>query len=365
MKSCYSVNSPSDIGQLLQESRNQWLNTTRRWVEVLTVDPSPPIGCSPKDVIWRKNKSKLYRYRNFSGIRFRTPVLFVYALINKPYILDLTPGMSIIEYLVERGFDVYLLDWGQFYWEDRNLGFADLVHDYIRQAVIRVARTSGSEEISLVGYCMGGTLSTMYTALYAKPRIRNLIYIASPLDFEEAGIAGRRMQSPGFDVDRVVETLGLIPRDLVDCGLRMLNPVNNYIGTYSRLWRMLDDGGSVEAWKLLNKWMIDGINFPGQAFRDWVKDFYQNNALIQDQIYVRGQRVELSRIQSNILALSGLRDHIVAPHQTTNALAHFGSQETECRQYKVGHGGLVFGKVAREQVFPDVAAWLAEKSESV
>lgn len=365
MKYTLQAKSPADIGALLQEGQDRWLQVTKRWLEILTLDPSPQTGCSPKDVIWRKNKAKLYRYHHTVLRRYKTPVLFLYALINRAYILDITPGMSMVEYLVNEGFDVYMLEWGDFDWEDRKLSFAELIYDYIARAVRRVAVESESEEISLIGYCMGGTMATMYAALFEQPKIRNLVYIASPLDFSNAGISSIWLAAPAFNPDRVADTFQLIPRDFIDMGTKMLNPVNNYLGTYTRLWRLLDEGLSVHAWKVLNKWMNDGINFPGEAYRQWIKEFYQENRLIKNQIVLRGRTVHLQRIKSNLLALVGERDHIVLPDQTAAALEYLGSKEKSYYEFPVGHGGLVFGSVARDQVFPLLANWLRERSEGM
>ncbi|NSW92928.1 MAG: alpha/beta fold hydrolase [Firmicutes bacterium] len=365
MKYTMRAKSPTEIGALLQEGQERWLQVTKRWLEILTLDPRPQTGCTPKDIIWRKNKSKLYHYHSSVGRKYRTPVLFIYALINRAYILDLTPGMSIVEYLVDDGFDVYMLEWGDFNWEDRNLSFADLVFDYIAQAVKRVTAEAESENLTIIGYCMGGTMATMYTALFEKPRVQNLIYIATPVDFTDAGISSIWLAAPAFNADRVADTFQLIPRDFIDMGTRMLNPVNNYLGTYTRLWKLLDEGLSVHSWKVLNKWMSDGINFPGEAYRQWIKEFYQENRLVKNQIVLRGRTVHLQRIKSNLLALVGQRDHIVLPHQTAAALEYLGSREKTYLEFPVGHGGLVFGKAAREQVFPTVAEWLRNRSEKL
>ena len=163
--------SPDEVGALLQENYDRMLDSSRKWAELLTFDPDPQTGMTPKDVVWRKNKARLYRYVNNQGIKHKTPLLMIYALINKPYILDLIPGMSLVEYLVEQGFDVYMLDWGDWEWEDRDLSFCDLIDNYITRAVRKVAQISESSEISLLGYCMGGTITTMYASLYPEPLI--------------------------------------------------------------------------------------------------------------------------------------------------------------------------------------------------
>lgn len=355
--------SANDFGEFLSKKQKQWIDTTLRWQEVLSYDPQPATGCSPREVLWSKNKSQLYHYRFTTERKYRTPIILIYALINKPYVLDLVPGFSLVEHLVNEGFDVYLLDWGEFEWEDRDLTYADFICDYIAPSVKKAARNAGSKEVNIIGYCMGGTMTTLYAALFEKPVLKNLVYLAAPIDFSGAGTYDVWLKAPGYDPDRIADTLELIPKEFIDWGTRMLNPLANYWGTYTRLWKTIEEGKSIEFWKSLNKWAGDNINFPGGAYRDWIRDFYQGNKLIKNQVIVRGQRVQLQKIRSNILALVGLRDHIVMPHQTAAALSYLGGTDKTYLEYPVGHGGLVLGSTARDEVFPVISDWLIERSE--
>jgi len=354
--------SAADVGMEIQQSYDRLLDTTRKWIDILHFDPLLETGLTPKDIVWRKNKSRLYRYVNHKGYKHRTPILMLYALINKAYILDLRPGMSLVEYLVDQGFDVYLLDWGEFDWEDRDLSFSQLIVDYISRAVYKVCQYSNVNELSILGYCMGGTMATMYASLYPQPRIKNMIYVAAPIDFEDAGLSSIWLKASVFDVDKVTDTFSLIPKEFVDLGLKMLNPVNNFVATYTRLWKAIDEGVSIEAWKALNKWVDDNINFPGKAYREWVKYLYQENALVKDEFIINGRKVVLSNIDAALLVLTGKTDHIVLPQQSTPILELSSSQDKTNLQYPVGHGGLVFGSRARNEVYPTIAEWLAQRS---
>src|SRR5919202_6166950 len=140
-------------------------------------------GQTPKEVVWTKNKAKLYRYEPYREKKYPVPILMVYALINRPYVLDLLPGNSFIEYLVNEGFDVYLLDWGIPGDEDQDLDVENYILDYLPRAVKKVLRTSGAEEFTLFGYCMGGTMAAMYAALFPDKPLKNLVPLAAPFDF--------------------------------------------------------------------------------------------------------------------------------------------------------------------------------------
>lgn len=354
--------SPEEVGSQLQKNMERLMESTRRWAQILAYDPQPQTGMTPKDIVWRKNKARLYRYIAPEGIQYQTPILFIYALINKPYILDLIPGMSLIEHMVNQGFDVYLLDWGEFQWEDRHLSFTDLVYDYIARAVAKVVQISGCDQVSLAGYCMGGTITTIYAALFDTPKIRNILYLAAPIDFEDLGLSSIWLKAPEFDPDKVADTFQLVPKHFIDTGVKMLRPVRNFWGTYTRLWKSIDEGTPIEAWKALNKWVNDNVNFPGNAYRQWIKDFYQENKLMKGQLRIKGQVVDMNSITASLLVLAGEKDHLVLPHQTEGIIKHSSSQDKTFEVFPVGHGGLVFGNYAKNNVYPVISQWLAQRS---
>jgi len=155
----------------------------RTGMQIILEGAKADTGQTPKEVIWTKNKAKLYRYEPMAEKRFPVPILIIYALINRPYVLDLMPGNSFIEYMVKHGFDVFMLDWGTPGDEDKKLSFEDYVLDYIPRAVKKVLRATGTEEISLLGYCMGGTMTAMYSALFPDKPLRNLVLLTAPIDF--------------------------------------------------------------------------------------------------------------------------------------------------------------------------------------
>jgi len=352
-----------DADTIWQEFSTRMLADTCKCLDIINLEPYPETGVTPKKVVWRKNKSRLYRYISpYKEYTYKTPLLMIYALINKAYILDLAPGMSVVEHLVQQGFDVYLLDWGEFAWEDRNLSFADLVHNYIARAVDKVLELSGSQQLSMLGYCMGGTMNAMYAGLKKHPEIKNMVFLATPIDFADSATAGKWLNSSGFDIDRICNSLQLIPSKFIDIGVKMLRPVDNFWGTYTRLWKSVNEGKPYYNWKLLDKWLNDNINFPGAAFHQWVKDLYQGNKLVKDEFYLDYDLVKLSNIESSLLVLAGEKDHLVLPEQTTAVLDKANSADKTYAPFPVGHGGLVFGSLAQKEVYPYLAHWLAERS---
>ncbi|MEC1740734.1 class III poly(R)-hydroxyalkanoic acid synthase subunit PhaC [Schinkia azotoformans] len=334
----------------------------KRAFEIMLTEAEPEVGLTPKEVIWTKNKTKLYRYISNQPTKHKTPFLMVYALINKPYILDITPGFSLVEYLVNRGFDVYLLDWGTPGEEDKHMKLDDYILDYIPKAVKKVLKTSGADEISMLGYCMGGTMTSVFASLHPELPIKNLVFMASPFDFENTGLYGRMLDERYFNVDKVVETYGNVPPEMIDFGNKMLKPMTNFYGPYVSLMDRSQNQRFVDSWKLMQKWLTDGIPFPGEAYRQWIREFYQQNKLIKGELVVRGRKVDLSKIKANVLNISAEKDLIAMPHQVEALMDAVSSEDKQYVCISTGHISITFGPKAVRETFPTIADWLEERS---
>jgi polyhydroxyalkanoate synthase len=342
----------------------EFTQVAREGLRVLLEGPAIETGASPKEVIWSKNKARLYRYVSPTGARFPTPLLLVYALINRPYILDLLPGNSFVEYLTRQGFAVYLLDWGTPGEEDRSLTFDDYILDYLATAVHKVLRAAHAERLSLFGYCMGGTMAAIYAALHPAPQLRNLILLSAPIDFapEHSGMLGVWLRDPHLDVEHLAAAFGNIPAELIDLGTKMLKPVNNYVGSTVTLWERLATRTPVQTWLAMHKWINDGVPFAGAAFRQWVQCFYQRNELVAAELRLRGRQVDLAAVTCPVLAIAGRRDHICLPAQVEAITRAVASADKELLTLDAGHVGLLTGADARTRLWPAVRGWLAARS---
>ncbi|MFJ8066284.1 class III poly(R)-hydroxyalkanoic acid synthase subunit PhaC [Psychrobacillus sp. NPDC096426] len=335
----------------------------KRLTEVISSDAEPEVGQTPKEVIWSKNKTKLYRYQPAIKKTNKVPILMIYALINKPYILDLYPGNSLIEHLTNKGHDVYLLDWGTPGYEDRHMKLDDYIIDYIPRAVNKVLKTSKAKDITLLGYCMGGTMTAIFTALYPQLPIRNLILMTSPIDFKDAGLYSNWLDKRYFQLDKLVDTLGNIPFELIDFGNKLLSPISNIYGPYVSLADRVENENFVLNWKLMQKWLNDGIPFPGESYRQWIRDFYQDNKLINDQLVVRGRKVELANIKANLLNISATRDNIALPQQIAPLNDKVSSKNKTLHIVETGHVSVVTGRKAINEIHPYIEKWLTDNSK--
>ncbi len=341
------------------------LQKYRAGMEIILEGAKAETGQTPKEVVWTKNKAKLYHYEPTATDELPVPILLVYALINRPYVLDLMPGNSLVEYLVGRGLDVYMLDWGIPGDEDKHLSFEHYVLDYIPQAVKKMLKNSHAEEFTLMGYCMGGTITAMYAALFPGKPLRNLILLTAPIDFtpDEMGLFGLWTSEKYFNPDRIVEAFGNVPGDLIDTGNRMLKPVTNYVGSYVTMWDRIMQGKAMDTWLAMNKWVNDGIPFPGEAFRQWIREFYQQNRLVKGAIKLRGRRVDLANITCPLLSIARKKDHICTLSQAEAIMKLVSSKDKEFYVLDAGHVGLLTGSDAKRGLWPKLDSWLELRSK--
>lgn len=326
-----------------------------------------PIAQTPKEVVWTLNKAKLYRYVPVLPEEklHKTPFLLVFALMNRPYILDLRPGHSFVEFMLHHGYDVYLLDWGAPGIEDKDLKFDDYCLEYMPRAIRKMKEVSGSEEFSLLGWCIGAILTTIYAALRPDDGLRNLILLTAPLDFshKEDITFARWVDERYFDLDKVLNTFGNMPPEMIEYGAKALKPVENYIGNYLRLWDNLDNPQVIDAWHAMNTWVTDNIPLAGGAFRQLIVDLYRNNRLIEGTLTIRGERVDLSHLRAKLLTVIAEADHITPPCQTESVMTKVGSTDKTIMRIPGGHIGIMAGSGASKRTWPQIDNWLAQRSE--
>jgi polyhydroxyalkanoate synthase len=319
-----------------------------------------PVGLTPKELVWRKNKARLYRYIRSEPATHKTPIFLVLPLINRAYILDLRPGASFVEFLLGQGFDVFLIDWGTPGDEDRALDVTMLVTRYLPRAAKAIQRATGSEQMTVLGYCIGGTLATCFAAL--NPQItRNLVLLTAPLDFSDAGQFGRLTKQGVFPVDRLTDTFPIIPGQLPEVGSKLLNPTASYLGTYRQLWdKLADPTFDVVGWQAMYRWVNDSVPFAGAAFHQWIVEFYQENRLSRDILEMDGRRVLLADITCPVLNIAATRDAI-APRPTTSIVTErVASADASEILVEGGHVGIVVGRSASKNLWPKVGVWLSE-----
>jgi len=358
--------APASDGGPAADSVARWREELDRALRRLqnlprVVDPvEPRVGQTPREEIYKKNKSRLYRYR--SARTYRVPLLFVPNLgISRPYIFDLLPGASFIEHMTRQGFDFYLLDWGVFGPEDNDLTLEACVTRILPRMVQKTLESSGAGELSILGYCMGAPLSAAFLGAFPDAPVRNFIDMAGPIDFSKIGLFGLWLDRKYFDVDRLVDTLGAVPADMVRVGFKLLKPTMD-LSTGLNLWWNLWNEQYVEGFRALNRWANEYVAFPGEFFRQWVRDFYQDNRLIRGTLVLDGRPVDLRAIRCPLLVIGAREDYIAPPASVRALVDAVSSRDKEYLELPGGHISLIAGRGAARHCWPRVSGWLAPRS---
>jgi polyhydroxyalkanoate synthase len=336
-------------------------------IKIATGKQRAKVAQTPKEAIWTLNKTTLYYYYPQAPAekRKRVPLLLVFALINKPYIFDLRPGNSFVEYMVQQGYNVYLIDWGAPGPEDTHLTFEDYALEYLPRAVRRMQMHSGQRDFSMLACCIGATLAAIYAAMRPDDGLRNLILLTAPIDFsnkEAIGPFPKWLKEEYFNLDAILEQTGNYPGEMIDIGSKLLKPVENLIGNYLRLLDNLDDPKIVESWQAMNTWVSDGVPFAGAAYRQLVVDLYRENRLMNGTWIMRGRPVNLGNIKASLLNIIARQDHIVPPCQSETILDRVSSTDKHQIIMPGGHIGIMAGSGARRGLWPQIDAWLADRS---
>ena len=335
------------------------------YTNILLTTGDANVGVTPKEVVWTHRETTLYRYRS-SKRRYRVPILLVFALINRPDIFDLRPGSSLVEYLLDEGFDVFLVDWGYPDEEDADMGLDEFVCDELGWAVRETVRAAGVEELTLMGWCIGATLCAMYCGLDPGGRrvpVKNLVELTMPIDGRQS-LYGKWVGDEDFDVERVGELYGSLPGGSIDFANKMMKPVTNFWTTYRRLWDNVQQGTAQrQAYQTMAKWVADNPSFPGKAWSEWIKLMYRDAGLLRGRVRLRDRLVDLRRIDQSVLVITAGADHIAPLPGTMPFFDLISSEDVEHLARPGGHIGLIAGSAARKELWPSISEWLAARSE--
>jgi polyhydroxyalkanoate synthase subunit PhaC len=316
------------------------------------------VGPTPKEIVWRKGRTELWRYRN-EQIRVSPPLLIVYSLFNRSYILDLQPGNSFVEHLLNAGFDVHLLDFGIPDERDAGNTLDDYADEYLPAAVDRVRQVAQDEQVNMLGYCFGGVLSVLYAAHHLDAPLRSLTALTTPADFQRLGQLGDLLSS-GLDITTVLDADGNVSADVILQGFRTLRPTSE-ITQYVDLWERLWSDEYVAAYQAMTGWATEQVPLPGGVARQIV-EMVRENPLMTERLVVGGDRVRLSDIAFPFLHVLASRDHIIPESAAGPLIGLVGSRDKQELRLDAGHVGLLVGKTAAKTTLPTIIDFLKQRS---
>ena len=313
------------------------------------------IATTPHEVVYQEDRVKLKYYKPAQS-RFKTPLLVVYALINRETMLDLQPGRSVVQNLLAEGFDLYMIDWGYPTRMDRYLTIGDHVNGYIDNVVDFIRQRHGVSKIYIMGVCMGGTFSVMYSALHPH-KVKNLITTVTPSNFDtDRGLLHLWMKD--LDPGHLVEAFGNIPGDLLNVAFLLLNPARLVIDKYTGYFENIGNREFIQNFIRMEKWIFDSPDVPGETFRQFLVDCYHKNLLIQNKMELDGRRVDLGEITMPLLNIYGKYDHLVPPEACELLVSKVGTTDAENVRLDTGHIGIFVSSKTQKELIPKVSQWL-------
>jgi polyhydroxyalkanoate synthase subunit PhaC len=323
----------------------------------------PKLGTTPKDVVWRRDKAQLWRYRRAEPARFAQPVLIVTSLVSRSYILDLLPGSSAVEFLRDHGFDVFMLDWGIPDELDADNSLETYVDEYLPRAVAAVRRETGCKELTMAGYCLGGVLAVLYANGHDDPGVRNLVLMATPFDFEEMGPMVAALREGRLDPEELVDETGNVPAEVLYSGFFMLAPTT-IVAQRATLLEHLWNDEFVRGFQAMAQWTRDQVPFPAAAFREVVELFVRNNALMDGSLRVGGREIDFARTGAAVLNAMAEKDTVVPRAAAEPAAALVGRPGRRDELFLPG-GHVTFGtgRSAFRHTLPSLAGWIAAHSD--
>ena len=317
-------------------------------------------GVTAREEVWRDGKTVLYRFRGDKPATSKVPLLVSYALVTRPYMVDLQADRSLVKGLLERGQDVYIIDWGYPDRSDRFLTLEDYIERFIDGAVDHLRKAHAVPAVNLLGICQGGVFSLCYSALNPA-KVRNLVTMVTPVDFHTADNMLSNWNRE-IDVDLLVDTLGNIPADMMNLTYLMLKPWRLFAQKYVGMVDILDDRKAMEDFLRMEKWIFDSPDQAGEAFRDFNKQFFQQNRLVTGGAVVGDREVHLGLVEMPILNIYAEQDHLVPPDASRALRDLAGTRDYTELSFKGGHIGIYVSGRAQKEVPQTIHDWLAKRS---
>lgn len=325
-----------------------------------------------RDAVWRTPSHKIHSEEKFSLFHYdrttekqdttlpKTPILVVYAFINRHYILDLLPRVSIIRNLLGQGFDIFATDWGTPSGYDKDLTLGHFINNYLENSVDQIRKHTGSEKVSLLGYCWGGDLALMYAALHPE-KVKNIVTLAAPGDFHaDDGLLSVWTRS--INTDFVVDVFGNIPSAMLNAAFALRSPID-YLHKYPHFFEKPRDFDSIIEFFATEMWLYDSPPVIGEIYRQFVKDCYQKNLLIKNKMTIGDNMfVDLGNVKMPFLNVLATKDDLVAPASSRALNEAVGSTDKKLIEFQSGHVGACISPKAHAELWPSVGSWLKDRS---
>lgn len=357
MKTPFVSVDTKNITSEIFELNRKLMKGAETLMEIEEVD----VGTAPKDLVYQQDKVKLYHYKQEGKVTCSVPVVIVYALVNREYMLDLQPDRSIVRNLLNHGMDLYIISWGYASQADMYLSLDDYINVYLNDCVDYVRETTGNDKVNLMGICQGGTFSAMYSAIYPE-KVKNLVTLVTPIDFStrDGLLFAWSKQLP---IDAIVDTFGIVSGDFMNNGFLMLRPFLLNISKYVDMLNLMENQKALLNFLRMEQWIFDSPSQAGETIRQFTKDMYQENKLVKGELKIGDKEVNLKNVTMPLLNIFASADHIVPPSSTRILNDLVSSTDKELYEFKGGHIGVFVGSKSQKELAPAISEWLHKRQD--
>jgi polyhydroxyalkanoate synthase len=320
------------------------------------------VGPTPKRTVWSRGKVELWRYETQS-VQFDPPILLVPSVVSRSYVFDLHRGNSFVEWLLEAGFAVYLVDWGIAGPEESGNVLETYIDDLLPDVAAAACEDAGAESVTVVGYCFAGMLTLLYVAGHPDAPVRNLVTLAPPVDFSVTSGMTKVLAEGRLEPEDLLDEDGNVPGEVVREAFAMRKPTADLV-TYAALWDNLWNDDYVEGHQAMAQFIREQVPLPGALLRQIVDQLIRGNELASGSLELGGRMVALTDIACPLLVVMAERDELV-PVDSTLALREFMGENMQELLLPAGHVGLITGRKAATVTVPHIIGWIADHSRPI
>ena len=354
----FAFSNPAVIEQTLQSGGENFVNGLQNWLGDLMrlsvgrgIDDAEnfvvgkQVAISPGKVVFRNELIELIQYTATTAQVRPEPILIVPAWIMKYYILDLTPQDSLVKFLTDQGFTVFMISWRNPTSKDRNLSLEDYRTLGVHAALETVNKIVPDRKVHATGYCLGGTLLAIEAAALSRDgddRLKSVTLLAAQTDFTDAGELTLFInESQVAFLEDMMWERGVLETSQMAGAFQILRS-NDLI--WSRIVRDYLMGGR-EPLNDLMAWNADATRMPYRMHSEYLRHLFLDDDLAEGRYFVGGKAIALSDIRTPIFAVGTEWDH-VAPWKSTYKIHFLSDAEVTYVLTTGGHNAGIVSPLA-------------------